>query len=100
MSSVPDILDDAVKRALKQLGIEGSGVIRPAKPQFGDYQANGLLAVGKFLKKDPKVFAQQIVDLISPELNSICEEIRVFGSGFITFKLIRFFVTDRIAEVA
>jgi len=95
MSSVPDILDDAVKRALN-----ASGIIRPADPRFGDYQANGVLAEAKFRKEDPRVLAQKIIDQISPELSNICDRINMLGPGFINFHLKPAFVADQIAAVA
>src|ERR1019366_3528692 len=95
MSSVADILDDVVKRALG-----ASGIIRHADPRFGDYQANGVLAEAKFRGEDPRVLAQKIIDQISPVLSSICDRISMLGPGFINFHLKPAFVADQIAVVA
>jgi len=95
MSSAPDILADAVERALG-----ASAIIRAANPRFGDYQANGVLAEAKFRGEDPQVLAQKIIDQISPELSSVCDRIDKLGPGFINFRLKQTFVEDQITAVA
>ena len=57
MSSAPDILADAVERALG-----APAMIRPcADPQFGDYQANGVMAVAKQRKENPRALAEKVI---------------------------------------
>src|SRR5258706_580005 len=65
MSSAPDILADAVERALRDaVGPENAGpaIIRPcADPKFGDYQANGVMALAKRLGQNPRGLAEQVI---------------------------------------
>ena len=55
MPSVPEILSDAVERALG-----APAMIRTcADPKFGDYQANGIMAVAKQRKENPRSLAEK-----------------------------------------
>lgn len=48
-------------------------LVKPSgKPQFGDYQANGIMATAKKLGLNPRDFAQKVLDLI--DLKNIAEK--------------------------
>jgi arginyl-tRNA synthetase len=102
MSSAPDILADAVERALRSAtGTENAGpaIIRPcADPKFGDYQANGVMALAKRLGLNPRTLAEKVIaDL---QLSDVSEPPTVAGAGFINFRLTSGFVTRQIATAA
>jgi arginyl-tRNA synthetase len=102
MSSAPDILADAVERALRSAtGAENAGpaIIRPcADPKFGDYQANGVMALAKRLGLNPRTLAEKVIaDL---QLSDVSEPPTVAGAGFINFRLTSGFVTRQIATAA
>ena len=92
-SSVPEILSEAVERAL------GSpAMIRPADPKFGDYQANGVMAVAKKLGQNPRQLAEQIIAKL--DVGAICEPPTVAGAGFINFRLKPSFVAEQLNAAA
>ena len=99
MSSVPEILADAVERALRSvIGAENAGpaIIRPcADPKFGDYQANGVMAIAKRLGQNPRALAEKVIAEL--QLPDVSEPPTVAGAGFINFRLTPSFVARHIA---
>ena len=102
MSSAPDILADAVERALRSAtGAENAGpaIIRPcADPKFGDYQANGVMALAKRLGLNPRTLAEKVIAEL--QLSDVSEPPTVAGAGFINFRLTPSFVTRQISAAA
>jgi arginyl-tRNA synthetase len=90
MLSAPEILSDAVERALG-----APAMIRPADPKFGDYQANGVMAVAKQRKENPRKLAEQLIAKL--DVSDICEPPTVAGAGFINFRLKPSFVARQLA---
>lgn len=63
-----------------------SGMIRiAADPQFGDYQSNACMPLGKHLGKSPREVAAMLVDRL--DLDSICEPPEIAGPGFINLRI-------------
>jgi arginyl-tRNA synthetase len=90
MPSAPDILADAVERVLG-----APAIIRPcADPKFGDYQANGVMAVAKQRKENPRALAEEVIAKL--DVAGICEPPTVAGAGFINFRLKPAFVSQQI----
>jgi arginyl-tRNA synthetase len=60
--------------------------VRPAgDPKFGDYQANGCMALGKALKKNPRDLAAQVAEKV--DLEPLAGRPEVAGPGFLNVKL-------------
>ena len=59
------------------------------KPQFGDYQANGVMSKTKKLGTNPREFAQKVLDELtnSQALGGIAEKLEIAGPGFINIFL-------------
>ena len=93
MPSVSQILSDTVERALG-----APAILRAADPKFGDYQANGIMAVAKARKENPRALAEQIIRQL--DVTGICEPPTIAGAGFINFKLKPAFVTEQITRAA
>lgn len=94
MRSVPEILGEAVERALG-----APAMLRPcADPRFGDYQANGVMAAAKARGQDPRALAEKVIGQL--QLSDICEPPSVAGAGFINFRLRPEFVARQIAAAA
>ncbi len=94
MPSGPDILADAVERALG-----AAAHIRPcADPKFGDYQANGVMTVAKQRGENPRALAQQVIGQL--QLADVCEPPTIGSAGFINFRLKPAFVARQIAAAA
>ena len=70
-------------------GVENcnGNVITASKPEFGDYQANGIMAVAKQLSRNPRELAQQVVQHLNDLENNIVESYDIAGPGFINIRL-------------
>ena len=78
--------------AVNNLGLENAAipVSRSTRPEFGDYQFNGAMALSKKLKKAPRDIAQQIVD--SVDLLDIAAKLEIAGPGFINIHIAETFL--------
>ena len=82
--NLKQILDIRISQALSTLTGEPDcqALIHYAKsPQFGDYQANGVMALAKRLGQNPREMAQQLLDQL--DLGDIASKVEVAGPGFI-----------------
>ena len=94
MPSAPEIIADAVERALG-----APAIIRPcADPKFGDYQANGVMAVAKQRKENPRALDEKVIAQL--QLADICEPPSIAGAGFINFRLKPSFVAQQVGVAA
>jgi len=59
----------------------------PARPQFGDYQANGVMAAAKRMGANPRQLAEKVVAAAGPMLADLAEKVEVAGPGFINIHL-------------
>ena len=65
---------------------DAPGLVAPAaRPQFGDYQANGCMAAAKKLKINPRQFAEKVIEKL--DLSDLTEKVEVAGAGFINIFL-------------
>jgi arginyl-tRNA synthetase len=77
--------------ALAELVDDPAELLSTVKPsqdaQFGDYQANCAMPLGKRLGRAPREVAQQIVELLN--VADLCETPEIAGPGFINLRLKR-----------
>jgi len=96
-----DILQNAIQKALKNLGIE-AGIIsleHPLELSHGDYSTNVSLAYAKQLGTNPRALAENIVaELLKNKPNGI-EAIDIAGPGFINFHLSKDFFAESLKDV-
>ncbi len=80
-------LNQLIQRACERAEIpaENVQVNEAGKPEFGDYQFNGAMALAKRLGRDPREIAQSIVEAI--EENEILDRVEIAGPGFINLHL-------------
>ncbi len=86
--NIQSILSDKIKQAMIAAGAneQCDALIRQsAKPQFGDYQANGIMAAAKKLGLNPREFAQKVLD--HADLSDVAEKTEIAGPGFINIFL-------------
>jgi len=75
-----------------------SAIVKSATdPRFGDYQVNGVMALAKRLKGNPRKLAEQVVAKM--DLSDICEQPEIAGPGFINLRLKPDFVAKRMLEI-
>lgn len=58
---------------------------RSTRPEFGEYQFNGAMALAKVLKQKPRDIAEKLVDAV--DLDGIAEKLEIAGPGFINIHL-------------
>jgi arginyl-tRNA synthetase len=99
MKPVIDILEERISAAMaKATGQKAPAIVRPATdPKFGDYQVNGVMALAKELKTNPKKLAEKVVEKL--DLSDICEEPEIAGPGFINLRLKPGFVAANLLEI-
>ena len=87
MATITQLLEEKTSQALATIsGARVPALVQPtANPQFGDYQANGVMAAAKAQKMNPRELAQKVIaQLNSTEVPASCE---IAGPGFINFRL-------------
>jgi len=100
MKSVIDILEERISAVMAAATGQEScaAIVRPATdPKFGDYQANGVMALAKQIKTNPRRLADKVVKNL--DVGDICEPVEVAGPGFINLRLKPDFIGDRLLEV-
>jgi len=107
MKPVKDILEERISAAMKQCA-HSSGtcpaIVRPSTdPKFGDYQANGVMALAKKLKTEPRKLAEEVLKNLSAaadlDIADICEPPEIAGPGFINLRLKSDFIADGLLEI-
>lgn len=76
-------LSDALNKA--SVKADQPMVAEASKPEFGDYQYNGIMSIAKQLGKNPRDLAAEIVQYI--DLTGLIEKAEVAGPGFINIWL-------------
>jgi arginyl-tRNA synthetase len=92
-------IEGKILEVLKELGVENPVVVleRPADMVNGDYSTNVALVYGKTLSKNPKAFADEIVEILKQVQDDT--EVSVAGPGFINFHLSKDFYTNEIKNI-
>ncbi|MEW6297999.1 MAG: arginine--tRNA ligase [Thermodesulfobacteriota bacterium] len=87
MPTISQVLEEQTRRAIAlATGVSAPALVQPtANPQFGDYQANGVMAVAKARRLNPRQLAQQVSALLDPAAVPATWEIA--GPGFLNFRL-------------
>ncbi len=86
--NIQALLSDKVSQALIGAGASADcepQVRQSAKPQFGDYQANGVMAIAKKMGMAPRQLAEQVVAQLN--LTDIASKVEIAGPGFINIFL-------------
>jgi len=95
-----DILEDRISNAMTAVTgrKDCAAIVRPSTdPRFGDYQANGVMALAKEIKTNPRKLAEEVVKNL--DVSDICELPEVAGPGFINLRLKADFVAGRLVEI-
>ncbi|MGG8250176.1 arginine--tRNA ligase [Klebsiella aerogenes] len=95
--NIQALLSEKVSQALIAAGAPADcepQVRQSAKVQFGDYQANGVMAVAKKLGMSPRQLAEQVLSHL--DLNGIANKVEIAGPGFINIFLDPAFLADNV----
>jgi arginyl-tRNA synthetase len=96
--TIQQLISDRVAAALAAAGApDAPAVVQPAsKPEFGDYQANGVMGAAKALKTNPRALAEQVIALL--DLQGIASKVDIAGPGFINIHLDPAFIAGRVEK--
>lgn len=90
---IRSLLSQRIEAAFTALGLSGQALLQSAsRPEFGDYQANGVMAAAKRAGQNPREVAQAIIDAI--DLDGIASDLSVAGPGFINITLAPQFIAN------
>ena len=81
-------LDTRITAALLAAGAPDhvTAIVRPsARPEFGEYQANGVMAAAKQLKMNPRELAGKVLEQL--DLSDLAEKVEIAGPGFLNIHL-------------
>ena len=95
-----DTLEDRISAAMAAATgrSDCAAIVKPSTdPKFGDYQANGVMALAKKIKTNPRKLAEDVVKNL--DVRDICEEPEIAGPGFINLRLKADFIADRVLEI-
>ena len=90
---IRSLLSQRIEAAFTALGLSGQALLQSAsRPEFGDYQANGVMAAAKRAGKNPREVAQSVINAI--DLDGIASDLSVAGPGFINITLAPQFIAN------
>ncbi len=86
--NLQSVLLSRFKNALSKIGAPENAPTplgKSTRPEFGEYQFNGAMALAKILRQKPRDIAEKIVEAV--EINDIAEKLEIAGPGFINIHL-------------
>ncbi len=85
--NIRTLLDTKISQALANAGAENAPAVvkASARPEFGDYQANGIMGAAKKLKMPPRELATKVLEHL--ELSDIADKVEIAGPGFLNIHL-------------
>jgi arginyl-tRNA synthetase len=92
-------LSTIIQKALIDAHIEATDIIisDATKPEFGDYQFNGIMKLAKQLKKNPREIASNVIEKI--DATNIIDRVEVAGPGFINIWLNNNWLSNQITAI-
>ncbi|EDW4548903.1 arginine--tRNA ligase [Salmonella enterica subsp. salamae] len=97
--NIQALLSEKVSQAMIAAGAPADcepQVRQSAKVQFGDYQANGMMAVAKKLGMAPRQLAEQVLTHL--DLSGITSKVEIAGPGFINIFLEPAFLAEQVQQ--
>ncbi|EHP8926622.1 arginine--tRNA ligase [Salmonella enterica] len=97
--NIQALLSEKVSQAMIAAGAPADcepQVRQSAKVQFGDYQANGMMAVAKKLGMAPRQLAEQVLTHL--DLRGIASKVEIAGPGFINIFLEPAFLAEQVQQ--
>ena len=99
--NIKQILSEKVSAAMTAAGLpEGTNpaLSLSSRPEFGDYQANGVMGAAKKLKTNPRALATEVVEKLN--LDGIASKIELAGPGFINIHLEDKWLSEQLNHIA
>jgi len=98
--NIQALLSEKVSQAMVAVGAPANcepQVRQSAKVQFGDYQANGIMAVAKALGMPPRQLAEKVLEQL--DLTGIASKVEIAGPGFINIFLEPAWLSQQVDKV-
>lgn len=98
--NIQHLLSKKISQALSAAGAPAGcepQVRQSAKPQFGDYQVNGIMTIAKALAIPPRQLAERVIARL--DLTGIASKTDIAGPGFINIFLAPEFLAQHIDKV-
>jgi len=94
--NVRELLDARVRSALRGAGAADAPALiaTASRPEFGDYQANGVMAAAKARGEKPRELAARVIENL--DLAGIATEVDIAGPGFINIRLDPAWIAARV----
>ena len=99
--NIKEILSEKVSLAMVAAGLPigtNPALSLSNRPNFGDYQANGVMGAAKKLKTNPRELATKVVAQL--DLEGIASKIELAGPGFINIHLNENWLAEQLNKVA
>jgi arginyl-tRNA synthetase len=99
--NIKTLLSDRISMAMVAAGIDSACepmVTLSTRPEFGDFQANGVLGAAKRMKTNPRALAEQVMTEL--DLEGIASKLELAGPGFINIHLADEFVASQVSSQA
>lgn len=98
--NIKNLLSEKVSAAMIAAGLpEGTNpaVSISNRPNFGDYQANGVMGAAKKLKANPRDLATKVVEHL--DLTDIADNVELAGPGFINIHLDKNWLAQQLTNI-
>ena len=88
-NALNDAFPKASEDARKQGYLFDPQLVSATKPEFGDFQINGALALAKSIKEPPRQIAEKIINQLNKnkDFQSLCLPPKIAGPGFINLTI-------------
>jgi len=94
--NIRHLLNQRFQTAFQQCDLADTpAVIKPSsRPEFGHYQANGIMGAAKRRKMNPRQLANEVLNHL--DLSDIAEKVEIAGPGFINIHLNATWLADEL----
>ena len=92
-------LDSIISQALDEVSGEKGcqALIQYAKdPKFGNYQANGVMAIAKKIGINPRQLGEEVINKL--DLSSVADKVELAGPGFINIFISPAFLSENLNQ--
>lgn len=90
VQTLKQILNQQISATLGRVADVGNPtahVLTASRPEFGDYQANGVMAIAKQQRRNPRELANEVLEALTAENHELISKLEVAGPGFINITL-------------
>jgi arginyl-tRNA synthetase len=96
--NVRALISDRIEAALSKAGGgPAPALVQPSsRPEFGDYQSNGIMGTAKRIGSNPRELANQVVAQL--HLDDVASEVEIAGPGFLNITLGNEFLASVLSE--